>query len=99
MGKYLATATATAAIMLLGSTAWAQSATTHSSTSKVTTSNGQVTSGTKVAKTASCKNDKGQFIKCASSVKTSTTATIVKGADGRCRYAAGPNKGKFTKCP
>lgn len=97
MGKYLCTATA--AILLLGSTAWAQSATTHTSSSKVTTTNGKVTSGTKVAKTASCKNEKGQFIKCSAAVKTSTTATITKGADGKCRYAAGPNKGKFTKCP
>jgi len=52
-----------------------------------------------VAKTAGCKNEKGQFIKCSSVVKTSTTATITKGNDGKCRYAAGPNKGKFTKCP
>ncbi|MES2496211.1 MAG: hypothetical protein V4618_08855 [Pseudomonadota bacterium] len=97
MGKYLITASA--ALMLLGSAAWSQSASTHSSTSKVTTANGKVTSGTKVAKTASCKNAKGQFIKCSSVVKTSTTATITKGNDGKCRYAAGPNKGKFTKCP
>lgn len=97
MTKYLCTAAA--AIMLMGSTAWAQSATTHMSTSKVTTTNGKVTSGTKVAKTASCKNEKGQFIKCSSVVKTSTTATIAKGSDGKCRYAAGPNKGKFVKCP
>jgi hypothetical protein len=90
---------AAAAMLLTGSTAWAQSATTHSSTSKVTTTNGKVTSGTKVAKTASCKNEKGQFIKCSSVAKTSTTTTITKGADGKCRFAAGPNKGKFTKCP
>lgn len=39
-----------------------------------------------------CKDAKGKFVKC-------PNAQIVKGKDGKCRMAAGPNKGKFTKCP
>lgn len=97
MNKFLCTATA--AVMLMGSGAWAQSASTHTTTSHTTTTNGKVTSGTATTRTASCKNDKGQFIKCSSTVKTSTRTTITKGADGKCRYAAGPKKGLFAKCP
>jgi hypothetical protein len=41
---------------------------------------------------APCKDAKGKFIKCPSS------ASVVKGKDGKCRVASGPNKGKFTKC-
>jgi hypothetical protein len=40
---------------------------------------------------APCKDTKGKFIKCPPS-------NIVKGKDGKCRVATGPNKGKFTKC-
>ena len=96
MTKFLATA---AAALLMSAPVWAQSAATHTSSSKVTTTNGKVTAANSVKKTASCRNEKNQFIKCASSVKTSTTATIVKDSAGKCRFAAGPNKGKFTKCP
>ena len=39
-----------------------------------------------------CKDAKGKFIKCPSS-------HVIKGKDGKCRVASGPNKGKFTKCP
>ena len=38
-----------------------------------------------------CKDAKGKFIKCPPS-------HVTKGKDGRCRVAAGPSKGKFTKC-
>lgn len=38
-----------------------------------------------------CKDAKGKFIKCPS-------ANVIKGKDGKCRVASGPNKGKFTKC-
>ena len=40
---------------------------------------------------APCKDAKGKFIKC-------PPANVVKGKDGKCRVAIGPNKGKFTKC-
>ena len=40
---------------------------------------------------APCKDSKGKFVKCAH-------AAPIKGKDGRCRVAVGPNKGKFTKC-
>lgn len=42
-----------------------------------------------------CKDAKGKFIKCPSAA----TSKVVKGKDGKCRFAAGPNKGKFAKCP
>jgi hypothetical protein len=38
-----------------------------------------------------CKDAKGKFVKCPPS-------NVVKGKDGKCRIAHGPNKGKFTKC-
>ena len=41
--------------------------------------------------TAPCKDAKGKFIKCPPS-------NVIKGKDGKCRVATGPNKGKFTKC-
>jgi hypothetical protein len=41
---------------------------------------------------APCKDAKGKFIKCPAS-------NVAKGKDGKCRFTAGPNKGKFTKCP
>jgi len=88
-----------AALMLMGSGAWAQSATTHVVSSTKTTTNGKVTSASATSKTASCRNDKGQFIKCSSATKVSTTATITKDSNGKCHFAAGPKKGQFTKCP
>ena len=98
MRNYLCTAAAT--ILLISSPAWAQGVSTHtSSKTKITTTNGKVTSATKSRKTAACRNEKGVFIKCVSTVKTSAAATIVKDSAGRCRFAAGPKKGQFTKCP
>ena len=98
MKNYLCTAAA--AILLISSSAWAQGVSTHtSSRTKITTTNGKVTSATKSKKTAACRNEKGVFTKCVSTVKTSAAATIVKDSTGRCRFAAGPNKGQFTKCP
>ena len=92
--------TAAAAILLISSPAWSQSVSTHtSSRTKITTTNGKVTSATKSKKTAACRNEKGVFTKCVSTVKTSAAATIVKDSTGRCRFAAGPKKGQFTKCP
>ncbi|WP_152663883.1 hypothetical protein [Sphingomonas sp. SRS2] len=92
--------TIAASLLVLGSPAWSQAASTHTSSStKVTTSNGKITSATASKKTAACRNEKGVFIKCASVVKTSAAATIVKDVDGKCRYAAGPKKGQFAKCP
>jgi hypothetical protein len=44
------------------------------------------------ASAAPCKDAKGKFIKC-------PPANVIKGKDGKCRVAHGPNKGKFTKCP
>ncbi len=41
---------------------------------------------------APCKDAKGKFIKCPPS-------NVTKGKDGKCRFVAGPNKGKFAKCP
>lgn len=41
--------------------------------------------------TAPCKDARGKFIKC-------PPANVIKGKDGKCRVATGPNKGKFTKC-
>ena len=92
--------TAAAAILAISTPAWSQAVATHSTShSKVTTTNGKITSATKSKKTAACRNEKGVFTKCVSTVKTSAAATIVKDSAGRCRFAAGPNKGQFTKCP
>ena len=88
-----------AALMLVSSGAWAQSATSHVASSTKTTTNGKVTSAHATSKTATCRNEKKQFIKCSSATKVSTTATVTKGSDGKCRFAAGPKKGQFTKCP
>ncbi|RZA15109.1 MAG: hypothetical protein EOP02_25325 [Proteobacteria bacterium] len=98
MNKYLGTVAA--AILLISSPAWSQAASTHtSSKTKVTTTNGKVTSATSTTKKTSCRNDKGQFVACSSSVKTSTKATVTKDRNGKCRWASGPKKGQFTKCP
>jgi hypothetical protein len=43
---------------------------------------------------APCKDAKGKFIKC----PPAAMHNVIKGKDGRCRVASGPNKGKFTKC-
>jgi len=97
MRKYLATVTA---ILLISSPAWPQAVATHTNThTKITTTNGKVTSATQTKRAAACRNEKGVFTKCVSTVKTSAAATVVKDAGGRCRWAAGPNKGHFTKCP
>lgn len=99
MNKIIYTA-AVAAILAIGAPAWSQAVATQSTShSKVTTTNGKVTSATKSNKSAACRNEKGVFIKCVSTVKTSAANTITKGSDGKCRFAAGPRKGQFTKCP
>jgi hypothetical protein len=41
---------------------------------------------------APCKDAKGKFIKCPPAAK------VTKGKDGKCRFADGPSRGKFTKC-
>jgi len=52
------------------------------------------------ALSASCKDAKGKFIKCpAAATHSIATHNIVKGKDGKCRYTAGPSRGKFAKCP
>lgn len=43
---------------------------------------------------APCKDAKGKFIKC----PPAAAASVAKGKDGKCRFAAGPKKGQFTKC-
>ncbi|RVT90316.1 hypothetical protein [Sphingomonas crocodyli] len=85
--------------LLAGAPALAQSAAATKTTSKVTTSNGLVTSATSTTQKAACRNDKGQFIKCAQVTQTSSMAKVAKGADGKCRYSTGPKKGQFAKCP
>ncbi|WP_260929545.1 hypothetical protein [Novosphingobium sp. 9] len=47
---------------------------------------------------APCKDAKGKFVKCPPVVKKTVVKNVVKGKDGKCRVASGPNKGKFTKC-
>lgn len=90
---------ATAAALLISSPAWAQTASHTQNRTVTTTSNGKVTSVSKSQKTAACRNEKGVFIKCVSTVKTSAAATITRDSAGKCRFAAGPKKGQFTKCP
>ncbi|TZG25961.1 hypothetical protein [Sphingomonas montanisoli] len=86
-------------ILLAGTPAMAQTAAATKSTSRVTTANGKVTSATSTTQKAACRNDKGQFIKCAQVTNTSTMAKVSKDANGKCRYSTGPKKGQFTKCP
>jgi len=43
---------------------------------------------------APCKDAKGKFVKCPPAPKHN----VVKGKDGKCRFIAGVNKGKFAKC-
>ncbi|RVT92909.1 hypothetical protein [Sphingomonas crocodyli] len=86
-------------IILAGSPAAAQTAAASKSTSKVTTNNGKVVSSTSTTQKAACRNDKGQFIKCAQVTTTSAMAKVSKDANGKCRYSTGPKKGQFTKCP
>ena len=45
---------------------------------------------------ASCKDAKGRFVKCPKPV---AAAAITKDASGKCRFASGPKKGAFAKCP
>jgi hypothetical protein len=47
---------------------------------------------------APCKDAKGRFTKCPRAAAASATPGVVKDAKGRCHVAAGPHKGKFTKC-
>ena len=46
---------------------------------------------------APCKDAKGRFTKCTKTTVV-TKSSVVRGKDGRCRVAAGPKKGQFTKC-
>lgn len=47
---------------------------------------------------APCKDAKtGKFVKCPP--KPAAAAGVTKDKNGKCHFAAGPNKGKFTKCP
>lgn len=56
----------------------------------------------------SCRDSKGKPVPCKTVVtkKTTTKVTtakvtnsVVKGKDGKCRYASGPKKGQFSPCP
>lgn len=47
------------------------------------------------AVSAGCRDAKGQFVKCPTAA---TTTGVVKDAKGKCHFASGPKKGKFTKC-
>lgn len=87
------------AILLGGTPVLAENAAATHKTTKVTTSNGKVTSATSTTQKASCRNDKGQFIKCSEVTNVSTMANITKDSSGKCRFSSGPKKGQFTKCP
>lgn len=89
-----------AAVLLIGSPAFAQATASHSSTTKATTTtNGKVTSSASTTKAKTCHNEKGQFVACSSVTKTSVRANVAKDAKGKCHFTSGPNKGRFTKCP
>lgn len=45
-----------------------------------------------------CRDAKGHFAKCPTAA-TSAGSDVKKDAKGKCHFAAGPQKGKFTKCP
>lgn len=45
-----------------------------------------------------CRDARGKFIKCATAAAAPASANVVKDAKGKCHFASGPNKGKFTKC-
>jgi hypothetical protein len=47
---------------------------------------------------APCKDAKGRFTKCPPAAMHAASPGVVKDAKGRCHIAAGPHKGKFTKC-
>ncbi|EQB19385.1 MAG: hypothetical protein K0R64_494 [Novosphingobium lindaniclasticum] len=51
----------------------------------------------------SCRDAKGKFVPCKTVVTKKTTTKVttmtVKGKDGKCRFASGPKKGQFTRCP
>jgi hypothetical protein len=46
---------------------------------------------------APCRDAKGKFTKCPPAA--AAAAGVTKDAKGKCRVAAGPKKGQFTKCP
>ena len=49
-----------------------------------------------------CKDPKTKkFMKCPPTVKVvaPTAADVTKDKSGKCHWKAGPNKGKFVKCP
>ena len=45
-----------------------------------------------------CRDAKGHFAKCPTAT-TSAGSDVTKDKNGKCHFAAGPQKGKFTKCP
>ena len=47
---------------------------------------------------APCRDAKGHFAKCPTAA-TSAGSDVKKDKNGKCHFAAGPQKGKFTKCP
>jgi len=49
---------------------------------------------------APCRDAKGHFMKCgtATAAKASTASNVTKDAKGKCHFASGPKKGRFTKC-
>jgi hypothetical protein len=47
-----------------------------------------------------CRNPKTkQFIKCPPAAAAAVSGGVTKDKNGKCHFASGPNKGKFTKCP
>lgn len=46
---------------------------------------------------APCRDAKGKFMKCPPAA-TAATPGVTKDAKGKCHIAAGPQKGRFTKC-
>lgn len=46
-----------------------------------------------------CRNAKGQFTPCPAASAGPKASDIVKDNKGKCHWKAGPNKGKFVKCP
>jgi hypothetical protein len=47
---------------------------------------------------APCKDAKGKFTKCPPAAAVAAKPAVTKDAKGKCHFASGPNKGKFTKC-
>ncbi len=52
-----------------------------------------------VGAATSCRDKKGQFTPCPKPAAGPKASDIVKDKNGKCHWKAGPNKGKFAKCP